>query len=282
MTVKRRQARAITSRHVSRRAAEEREALRAERRRDRVRALQAAGAVIVLGILVIVALSLLRHQTSPVSTADTLAPTDTSTADASATSSAASSTTATTRPLLTPTVTSCDQAVSTVGGKPVFPTAPVMMIDPAKTYTATISTTTGTITAQLSPTIAPVAVNNFVFLARCGVYDNTVVDAAVGDEFIAGTITDGVPGYAIPDELPAGGGYPPGSIAMYNQGPNTAGSAFFVVAGDSGTSLPTSYTLFGRVTAGLDVARGIAGAGAAAGGAPTAAVTITSVTIAES
>ncbi len=50
-------------------------------------------------------------------------------------------------------------------------TAPAMTIDPAKTYTATMDTTCGTITLELDAKTAPISTNNFVALARSGFYD---------------------------------------------------------------------------------------------------------------
>ena len=49
---------------------------------------------------------------------------------------------------------------------------PVMAIDQRKTYTATITTDNGTIVVQLLAKDAPNTVNNFVFLARQGFYNN--------------------------------------------------------------------------------------------------------------
>jgi cyclophilin family peptidyl-prolyl cis-trans isomerase len=66
-----------------------------------------------------------------------------------------------------------------------------------------------------------------------------------------GTGTGG-PGYAIPDELPLEGEYQVGSLAMANSGPDTNGSQFFVITGESGAALPPLYSLFGQVTDGLD------------------------------
>ena len=65
----------------------------------------------------------------------------------------------------------------------------------------------------------------------------------------------GGPGYTFPDELPDDG-YPPGSVAMANAGPDTNGSQFFIVTGDA-SALPNAYSKFGRVVKGLDVARTI-------------------------
>ena len=85
----------------------------------------------------------------------------------------------------------------------------------------------------------------------------------------------GGPGYTIADEnLPspangllttAGAVYPRGIVAMANSGPNTNGSQFFLVYKDS--PLPPNYTVWGRVTSGLDVIDRIAAAGIS-GGSP--------------
>jgi len=62
----------------------------------------------------------------------------------------------------------------------------------------------------------------------------------------------GGPGYRFTDELPAEGAYEVGSIAMANSGPDTNGSQFFVITGEQGVTLPPNYSLFGKVTEGLD------------------------------
>ena len=50
-----------------------------------------------------------------------------------------------------------------------------MTIDPAKTYTAKIATSCGTITVGLDAKAAPIATNNFVSLAKSGFYDGLAV-----------------------------------------------------------------------------------------------------------
>ncbi len=50
---------------------------------------------------------------------------------------------------------------------------PAMQIDPEKRYTATFKTEHGDIVVELFAKEAPITVNNFVFLAREGFYDNT-------------------------------------------------------------------------------------------------------------
>ncbi len=148
--------------------------------------------------------------------------------------------------------------------KPQF-TAPPRIIDTGKKYTATIVTSCGTIVAELLPTQAPDTVNSFVFLARRHFYDGTQIhriDTGIdiiqgGDPTGTGT---GGPGYTIPDENTGTGSYGPGVVAMANSGrPNSAGSQFFIVFGRNGHKLdgnPT-YTIFGKVVKGLDVAERI-------------------------
>ena len=82
------------------------------------------------------------------------------------------------------------------------------------------------------------------------------------------------------DELPAPGRYELGSLAMANAGPDTNGSQFFVISGADGMRLPPSYSLFGKVVAGLDVVATIDALGSSSG-KPKEKVTIESVTITE-
>jgi len=158
-------------------------------------------------------------------------------------------------------------------------------IDPAKTYTATMETDSGTMTIALDPKAAPVAVNNFVSLARSHYYDGLTFHRVIpgfvdqgGDPKGDGS---GGPGYQFADELPAKGAYKVGSLAMANSGPNTNGSQFFIIVGDQGVALPPQYSLFGQVTAGLDAAKKIEADGTDAG-TPKVVHKINRVTITES
>ncbi|MBN2442516.1 MAG: peptidylprolyl isomerase, partial [Spirochaetales bacterium] len=54
----------------------------------------------------------------------------------------------------------------------IYNTAPKMVIDPKKSYSAKFVTTKGTIDVTLRPDINPVSVNNFVVLAKLGYWDN--------------------------------------------------------------------------------------------------------------
>jgi cyclophilin family peptidyl-prolyl cis-trans isomerase len=120
---------------------------------------------------------------------------------------------------------------------------------------ATVTTSCGAFTIEVDPGAAPQAANSFVFLAREGYFDGTVTHRVVPGNFIQfgdPTATGrGGPGYRLPDELPSPGTvYTRGTVAMANAGPNTAGSQFFVMLAD--LPLPADYTIFGRVTSGLE------------------------------
>jgi len=140
-----------------------------------------------------------------------------------------------------------------------YDSPPPQTIDRTKVYRATLETSCGDIVIRLDARGAPRTVDNFVFLAREGFYDGLTFHRVVrgfviqgGDPAGDGT---GGPGYTFADELPDDG-YPPGSVAMANSGPGTNGSQFFIVTGDA-SFLPNSYSRFGRVVEGLDVARTI-------------------------
>lgn len=167
-----------------------------------------------------------------------------------------------------------------------FDEAPPLCIDPAKTYSAVISTNNGDFTIELDAAKAPNTVNNFVVLARYHYYDGVSFHRIIPDFMIQGgdavgqPAGTGGPGYAFNDELPAPGEYEVGSVAMANSGPDTNGSQFFVVTGDAGVGLPPSYSLFGKVTDGLESVMTIEGTGTP-GGAPDSETIINSVTISE-
>ena len=167
---------------------------------------------------------------------------------------------------------------------------PAMKVDPAKTYTATLETNKGTITAELYPQDAPVTVNNFVCLADDGYYTNTPFHRIVSGFVIQGGDPTGTgsggPGYQFNDE-PISKEYEKGTLAMANAGPNTNGSQFFIVLDDLRGRLPKNYTIFGRVTSGLDVVDAIANTPTTVGrsgekSTPTEPVTLENVTISES
>jgi cyclophilin family peptidyl-prolyl cis-trans isomerase len=136
-----------------------------------------------------------------------------------------------------------------------------MTINVSKTYIATLDTSCGQIVIQLEPNLAPKTVNNFVFLADQGFYNGLTFHRVIpgfvvqgGDPKGNGT---GGPGYQFADELPKTA-YTIGDVAMANAGPNTNGSQFFIVQGTQATSLPLSYSNFGKVTSGIATVNRIA------------------------
>ncbi|MBA3653033.1 MAG: peptidylprolyl isomerase [Actinobacteria bacterium] len=159
-----------------------------------------------------------------------------------------------------------------------------MCIDPNKRYTALMTTSKGDMTIALDPIAAPKTVNNFVVLARYHYFDGIVFHRVIPGFVLQGGDPQGDgrggPGYRFEDELPPPGRYEIGSLAMANAGPDTNGSQFFVICGESGVRLPPQYSLFGKVIKGLDVVADIESIGTQSG-TPKEKVTINSVTITE-
>ncbi|MGI8688198.1 MAG: alpha/beta fold hydrolase [Thermomicrobiales bacterium] len=139
----------------------------------------------------------------------------------------------------------------------IYLTPPPMTIDPTMQYTATIVTNMGTINLQLYADIAPLAVNNFVFLANDHFYDGLPFHrvlpgllAQTGDPTGAGV---GGPGYTFKDDpVPDNLNYDRGTVGMANRDPTATGSQFFLCA-DSLHEQARTFTIFGKVTDGLDV-----------------------------
>lgn len=160
---------------------------------------------------------------------------------------------------------------------------PPMVIDPAKSYTATLETTAGTMVLELFPQEAPLAVNNFVFLARDHFYDGVIFHRVIRGFMIQGGDPTGTgrggPGYRFPDE-PVRRPYTRGTLAMANAGPNTNGSQFFIMHADY--PLPPNYTIFGQLIEGEDVLDKIATAPTGPQDRPLNPVAIKSVRISES
>ena len=149
--------------------------------------------------------------------------------------------------------------------KPTFKKTPPMTIDPAKTYVATIETSCGTIVVDLDAEHAPIGVNSFVFLAKKGFYDGLTFHRIVKDFVIQGGDPKGDgtggPGYQFAIETtPKVTFDSAGIIAYANSGPDSNGSQFFITLAPTPQLDPTaqaSYTIFGKVTRGLDVVRTI-------------------------
>lgn len=122
---------------------------------------------------------------------------------------------------------------------------------------AVLHTSMGDITLELYEDIAPMTVANFIALAEYGFYDGLTFHRVIADFMIQGGCPDGTgmggPGYSIEDEIDDSVKFlTAGMLAMANSGPDTAGSQFFITLAATGW-LNGSYTIFGKVTDGMDV-----------------------------
>ena len=138
-----------------------------------------------------------------------------------------------------------------------FSAYPEMVIDPDKSYEAVIRTDVGDMRVRLFAEEAPQTVNNFVFLANQGYYDNTTFHRVIENFMAQGGDPTGTgrggPGYQFADEFQSGYRFDrAGLLAMANAGPATNGSQFFI------TFVPTPHlnnrhTIFGEVVDGEEV-----------------------------
>ena len=145
----------------------------------------------------------------------------------------------------------------------MYKSAPPMTIDANKSYKATIKTNKGDIIADLYPKDAPQHVNNFVFLARDGFFNNLTWHRVVPGFVIqggdpAGNGTGG-PGYNVPAEIKSK--HTLGALAMARRGgpaqtTPSSGSQFYITLAPQ-PSLDGEYTVFGQVTQGMDVVQKI-------------------------
>ncbi|MET0233207.1 MAG: peptidylprolyl isomerase [Kibdelosporangium sp.] len=192
------------------------------------------------------------------------------------------------------------------GGKPAAkPVDAPQDVDPtpnAGTVKITLKTSQGEVPVTLDRAKAPCTAQAIEHLAKAKYFDGTPchrITASTGLKVLqCGDPTgqgNGGPGFSFNDELaslpkpPAEGQpvpYPRGTLAMANSGPNTNGSQFFMVYGDS--QLPPNYTVFGTIDApGLATLDKIAANGVTPGqdggaedGAPKTPVTIETATVA--
>lgn len=142
---------------------------------------------------------------------------------------------------------------------------PAEVLEDETDYRAVLCTDAGAIYVDLFEDITPVTVNNFVFLAERGFYNNTtfhrVIDgfmAQAGDPTGTGT---GNPGYRFVDEFVGFLHFDrPGLLAMANSGqPTTNGSQFFITreTNQLPTHLNYRHTIFGEVLEGQPVVEAI-------------------------
>jgi peptidyl-prolyl cis-trans isomerase B (cyclophilin B) len=170
-------------------------------------------------------------------------------------------------------------------------TMPPATPDYQATYQATITTNRGPIVIDLLNSKATCTVNSFVHLAEAGFYNSTPCPRLSSSEspymLQCGDPTgtgSGGPGYEFASENLTGATYPAGTLAMATSGATDGnGSQFFLVYQDS--SLPPSYTPFGKIVSGLNILQNVGKRGygpplsSVGGGAPKESVEIESVTI---
>ena len=132
-----------------------------------------------------------------------------------------------------------------------------------------IETDLGTIKFELLDNEAPKTAENFRLLAERGYYNGTIFHRVIAGFMIQGGDPNGdgsggesATGAPLPNEIDRNlslyqGGYQRGLVAMANKGrPETGGSQFFIM--HQRYPLPANYTIFGRVTEGMDVVDKIA------------------------
>jgi peptidylprolyl isomerase len=142
--------------------------------------------------------------------------------------------------------------------------APLMTINTSHFYSATIKTKYGDIVLSLDAQNAPIAVNNFVFLAQQHFYDglpfnrvehvgqvSPITNQPSNLDLIqggAGGAKGAGPGYTLKFDSNTGN-YVAGSISVANS------SQFFICLSDMSQQLSNTWDRFGVITAGLDFAK---------------------------
>lgn len=167
------------------------------------------------------------------------------------------------------TVPGCKTATSK-GHTPIKVKQPAASVKP-KTKSLTLTTNCGDIVISLLATKAPITVNALSTLANAGYYNKSLCHRLTtegiyvlqcGDPTLSGSGSPaGWIGYAdenLPKDAPKN--YPAGTVAMANSGPKTNGSQFFLVYKE--TYLPPKYTIWGKITKGLDLVQKIGEVGA--------------------
>jgi len=148
--------------------------------------------------------------------------------------------------------------------------------------TATLNTSKGTIAVTLFDEDAPKTVKNFTDLAAQGFYDGLIFHRVIEGFMLQGGCPQGTgtggPGYTFEDEINQHK-VVRGALAMANAGPNTNGSQFFIVTAEDCPWLDGKHTVFGEVTAGMDVVEAIDATPTDGRDRPTTPVTIDTLTV---
>ena len=156
---------------------------------------------------------------------------------------------------------------------------------------ATMQTNLGEIKLELFSSDAPKTVENFIKLVNAGFYDGTKFHRVIKEFMIQGGDPlskdnsqkdrwgTGGPGYTFSDEIHSNNRNITGMISMANAGPDTNGSQFFINTADN-NHLDAKHTVFGKVTAGIDVVRSIENVATEGLGRPVDDVVIENIEIA--
>ena len=193
------------------------------------------------------------------------------TASKSATTTSVSTTTTTTPVAATAIAPVCPPATGAGASKRViaFTKAPPMCIAANSVFDATVVTDVGTFVIKLTTATSPVAVNNFVFLARYHFYNGITFHRSIPSFMIQGGDPTGTgaggPGYHFTGNTPPSSCvakadcYATGDVALANSGaPTSDGSQFFVIVPGGAGGLSDVYTVIGHVTSGMSVVEKIA------------------------
>lgn len=148
-----------------------------------------------------------------------------------------------------------------------------------------IETTLGDIEGVLYADKAPKTVENFTTLAKKGFYDGIIFHRVIPGFMIQTGDPDGTgmggPGYRFNDEfVPTLKHDQAGVLSMANAGPNTNGSQFFITEAPT-PWLNNRHSIFGQVTAGIEVVHAIAAVPRDAGDKPVKPVQMKRVTVTE-
>jgi cyclophilin family peptidyl-prolyl cis-trans isomerase len=138
-------------------------------------------------------------------------------------------------------------------------------------YHAALDTEMGTIDIALRPDLAPNQVRSFIALARAGYYDGLVFERTIHEEnrdgrleqieagcpLGTGEIGQGGIGYWLKPEKNSHATHEEGTVGA-SHGPETdAGTCKFYINLCQTPAMDGDYTVFGKVTQGLDIARRI-------------------------
>jgi cyclophilin family peptidyl-prolyl cis-trans isomerase len=155
---------------------------------------------------------------------------------------------------------------------------------------AKLHTNQGDITIEFLGNDAPNTVANFTKLASEGFYNGTKFhrvikgfmiqggDPLTKDDAMQARWGTGGPGYQFADEIHANNKNEVGTISMANSGPNTNGSQFFINVAPN-NFLDPKHTVFGKVTAGMDVVAKIEATETGSSDRPVQAIVIESVSV---